>query len=118
MVNGKNMLDSLDSNGYLNFTAIKEDINIIITPVNTDIENVVDKSSDNSISCWSADGKFFVVSNQEMEQVELIDLNGRTLIQEQNNAFNYVLKQPNQTVNVIRVRLTDGEIKAVKVKLN
>ena len=118
MVNGKSMLDSLDSNGYLNFSAIKEDINIVITPINTDIQHVVDKSGDNSISCWNADGKLFVVSNQEMAQVELIDLNGRILTQEQNNAFTYVLNQPNKTVNVIRVQLTNGEIKAVKVRLN
>ena len=53
-----------------------------------------------------------------MAQVELIDLNGRTLAQDQHNAFTYILNYPNTAVNVIRVRLTNGEIKAVKVRLN
>jgi len=117
-VNGKNMLDSLDSNGYLNLKSLNENKAIVITPTNISGLSNITKSDDNTIRSWSADGNLFIESNQEMEQAELIDLNGRILIQKQDKAYTYVLNQPNQDINIVRVRLINGDIKTVKIKLN
>jgi hypothetical protein len=117
-VNGANMLDSLDSNGYLNLKSLKENKTIVITPTNTISEAIISKANDNTIRSWSADGNLFVESNSEMMQVDLLDLNGRLIKSNQNNAFAYVLSQPSKAVNVIRVRLLNGELKTVKVISN
>lgn len=114
-VNGKNMIDSLDSNGYLNLKSLNENKTIVITPT-SNTENIVSKASDNTIRSWSADGNLFVECNNEMVQVELIDLKGYILQQEQNKGFACVMNLPNQNINIIRVRFANGEIKTVKVK--
>lgn len=116
-VNGKNMLNSLDANGYLNLKSLTENKTIVISPENITSENIVSKADDNSIRSWSANGKLIIESNNEMTQVELLDHEGQLLETNQNLRFAYELNYPAESVNTIRVKLVSGELKTIKIEL-
>ena len=91
--------------GWKNFTDIRE-----ITETPSGVSSV--KSG--NLTTWHAEGSIFVENTEAMSQVEVIDLQGRTVRVQKGNGHLFVLPYAENGGYILRVTNTAGQVSSIK----
>lgn len=93
------------ASGWTNFTDIRE-----ITETTSGVPSV--KSG--NLTTWHAEGSIFVENTEAMSQVEVIDLQGRTVRVQKGNGHLFVLPYAENGGYILRVTNTAGQVSSIK----
>lgn len=93
------------ASGWTNFTDIRE-----ITETPSGVSSV--KSG--NLTTWHAEGSIFVENTEAMSQVEVIDLQGRTVRVQKGNGHLFVLPYAENGGYILRVTNTAGQVSSIK----
>lgn len=79
-VSGMEYLQFLEEDGTLRLSDIRKDVDIVVDATDTSKPSaVVSADGDSDVTCWTADDRVFASSDQTIERIELVDIQGRTV---------------------------------------
>lgn len=93
------------ASGWTNFTDIREI---------TEIASGVPIIKSGNLTTWHAEGSIFVENTEAMRQVEVIDLQGRTVRVQKGNGNLFVLPYAENGGYILRVTNTAGQVSSIK----
>ncbi len=116
-VNGEDVTSNLSEDGKLTINNITEDKVVLVKTRNTN-SSTPQTSNDSDFTAWGAQRTIYVEATQDMEQVRVIDLEGRVVHSAAVSAYSVMqVQMPQSGVYVVQAEMKDGTLKAKKIML-